>query len=210
MISTNTSCGHPWRSSCWERPLLPIFIRAWWWIQPTTSPCSPPSAYISARISKLSRPARSTSGWCTSQSTSTPRLRNFATQYPSGEMLSFIQVKCLSTDASRSVGGTLLAGCGNHRRDAQILTGGVDRRGRGAGSERACARCGRGDAGGRQEAGRASQRTLPCASKEGARERATAVLHLDSRQEIEAAGIDPDHVEVETREREYEPDYGNC
>jgi hypothetical protein len=38
----------------------------------------------------------------------------------------------------------------------------------------------------------------------------TCDLHLDSRQEIEAAGIDPDHTEVETREREYEPDYGNC
>lgn len=35
-------------------------------------------------------------------------------------------------------------------------------------------------------------------------------LHLDSREEIEAAGIDPDHEEIETREREYEPDYGNC
>lgn len=35
-------------------------------------------------------------------------------------------------------------------------------------------------------------------------------LHLDSRAEIEAVGIDPDHVETETREREYEPDYGNC
>jgi len=38
----------------------------------------------------------------------------------------------------------------------------------------------------------------------------TCDLHLDSRQEINAAGIDPDHTEVETREREYEPDYGNC
>jgi hypothetical protein len=38
----------------------------------------------------------------------------------------------------------------------------------------------------------------------------TCDLHLDSRQEIEAAGVDPDHNEVETREREYETDYGNC
>jgi hypothetical protein len=38
----------------------------------------------------------------------------------------------------------------------------------------------------------------------------TCDLHLDSRQEIEAAGLDADHVEVETRVREYEPDYGNC
>jgi hypothetical protein len=35
-------------------------------------------------------------------------------------------------------------------------------------------------------------------------------LHLDSRQEIEAAGLDPDHTEVEERERHYEPDYENC
>ena len=35
-------------------------------------------------------------------------------------------------------------------------------------------------------------------------------LHLDSRAEIEAAGVKPDHTEIETREREYEPDYGNC
>jgi hypothetical protein len=35
-------------------------------------------------------------------------------------------------------------------------------------------------------------------------------LHLDSRAEIEAAGIDADHTETELREREYEPDYGNC
>lgn len=38
----------------------------------------------------------------------------------------------------------------------------------------------------------------------------TCDLHLDSRQEIEAAGVDPDRVEVETRQRDYEPDYGNC
>ena len=35
-------------------------------------------------------------------------------------------------------------------------------------------------------------------------------LHLDSREEIEAVGLDPDHTEIEEREREYEPDYGNC
>jgi hypothetical protein len=35
-------------------------------------------------------------------------------------------------------------------------------------------------------------------------------LHLDSREEIEAAGVEPDRAEIETREREYEPDYGNC
>jgi hypothetical protein len=38
----------------------------------------------------------------------------------------------------------------------------------------------------------------------------TCDLHLDSRQEIEAVGLDADHTEVETRERQYEPDYGNC
>jgi hypothetical protein len=38
----------------------------------------------------------------------------------------------------------------------------------------------------------------------------TCGLQLNSRQEIEAASIDPDHNEIETREREYEPDYGNC
>jgi hypothetical protein len=38
----------------------------------------------------------------------------------------------------------------------------------------------------------------------------TCDLHLDSRQEIEAASIDADYTELETREREYEPDYGNC
>ncbi len=38
----------------------------------------------------------------------------------------------------------------------------------------------------------------------------TCDLHLDSRDEIEAAGLDPDQTEVETREREFEPDYGNC
>jgi hypothetical protein len=38
----------------------------------------------------------------------------------------------------------------------------------------------------------------------------TCDLHLDSRQEIEAAGLEADHIEVETRIREYEPDYGNC
>ncbi|TCH97911.1 hypothetical protein EJV46_11870 [Roseococcus sp. SYP-B2431] len=38
----------------------------------------------------------------------------------------------------------------------------------------------------------------------------TCDLHLNSREEIEAVGLDPDHVEVEVREREFEPDYGNC
>lgn len=38
----------------------------------------------------------------------------------------------------------------------------------------------------------------------------TCNLHLDSRQEIEAAGLDADHSEIETRTRDYEPDYGNC
>jgi hypothetical protein len=35
-------------------------------------------------------------------------------------------------------------------------------------------------------------------------------LHLHSRAEIEAAGIETDHTDVEVRMREYEPDYGNC
>jgi hypothetical protein len=34
-------------------------------------------------------------------------------------------------------------------------------------------------------------------------------LHLDNRESIEAVGLDVDHVETETRQREYEPDYGN-
>jgi hypothetical protein len=34
-------------------------------------------------------------------------------------------------------------------------------------------------------------------------------LHLESRDAIEAVGLDVDHVETETRQREYEPDYGN-
>ena len=34
-------------------------------------------------------------------------------------------------------------------------------------------------------------------------------LHLDNRDTIEAAGLDVDHIETETRQREYEPDYGN-
>jgi hypothetical protein len=38
----------------------------------------------------------------------------------------------------------------------------------------------------------------------------TCDLHLDSRGEIEAVGLDPDYTKVETREREYEPEYGNC
>ncbi len=38
----------------------------------------------------------------------------------------------------------------------------------------------------------------------------TCNLHLDSREEIEAAGLNPDYTEVEVREREHEPEYGNC
>ena len=34
-------------------------------------------------------------------------------------------------------------------------------------------------------------------------------LHLDNRDAIEAVGLDVDHIETETRQREYEPDYGN-
>ena len=34
-------------------------------------------------------------------------------------------------------------------------------------------------------------------------------LHLDSREEIEAANLEVEHTETETRAREYEPDYGN-
>lgn len=34
-------------------------------------------------------------------------------------------------------------------------------------------------------------------------------LRLDSRDEIEAGGLDVEHTEVVTRQREYEPDYGN-
>jgi hypothetical protein len=34
-------------------------------------------------------------------------------------------------------------------------------------------------------------------------------LHLDSRDAIKAVGLEVDHVETETRQREYEPDYGN-
>lgn len=34
-------------------------------------------------------------------------------------------------------------------------------------------------------------------------------LHLDSRDEIAAAGLEVEHTETETRRREYEPDYGN-
>jgi hypothetical protein len=34
-------------------------------------------------------------------------------------------------------------------------------------------------------------------------------LHLESRDAIEAVGLDVDHIETETRQREYEPDYGN-
>jgi hypothetical protein len=34
-------------------------------------------------------------------------------------------------------------------------------------------------------------------------------LHLDSRETIEAVGLDVDHIETEARQREYEPDYGN-
>ena len=35
-------------------------------------------------------------------------------------------------------------------------------------------------------------------------------LRLDSREEIEAVGLDADHQETESRERNYEPEYGNC
>lgn len=35
-------------------------------------------------------------------------------------------------------------------------------------------------------------------------------LYLRSRAEIEAVGVDADYTEIEIREREYEPDYGNC
>jgi hypothetical protein len=34
-------------------------------------------------------------------------------------------------------------------------------------------------------------------------------LRLNSPEEIEAVGLDPEHQDVETREREFEPDYGN-
>ncbi len=34
-------------------------------------------------------------------------------------------------------------------------------------------------------------------------------LHLDSHGEIEAVGLDAEHTEIEDREREYEPEYGN-
>lgn len=34
-------------------------------------------------------------------------------------------------------------------------------------------------------------------------------LQLDSRNAIEAVGLHVDHMETETRQREYEPDYGN-
>jgi hypothetical protein len=34
-------------------------------------------------------------------------------------------------------------------------------------------------------------------------------LHLDSRDEIDAADLEVEHTETETRQREYEPDYGN-
>jgi len=34
-------------------------------------------------------------------------------------------------------------------------------------------------------------------------------LHLDSREEIAAANLEVEHTETETRQREYEPDYGN-
>src|SRR5262245_5251637 len=35
-------------------------------------------------------------------------------------------------------------------------------------------------------------------------------LHLDSRLEIEAANVQPDREETQFRDRQYEPDYGNC
>jgi predicted RNA-binding Zn-ribbon protein involved in translation (DUF1610 family) len=34
-------------------------------------------------------------------------------------------------------------------------------------------------------------------------------LHLDSRDAISAVGLTVDHIEAETRQRQYEPDYGN-
>jgi hypothetical protein len=34
-------------------------------------------------------------------------------------------------------------------------------------------------------------------------------LHLDNRDEIEAADLDTEHMETENRQREFEPDYGN-
>jgi hypothetical protein len=34
-------------------------------------------------------------------------------------------------------------------------------------------------------------------------------LHLETRDGIEAIGLEVDHIETETRQREYEPDYGN-
>jgi hypothetical protein len=34
-------------------------------------------------------------------------------------------------------------------------------------------------------------------------------LHLDRREEIEAADLEVEHAEIQTRQREYEPDYGN-
>lgn len=34
-------------------------------------------------------------------------------------------------------------------------------------------------------------------------------LQLNSREEIEAIGLDADHTEIETSERVFEPDYGN-
>ena len=37
----------------------------------------------------------------------------------------------------------------------------------------------------------------------------SCALHLDSRDAIEATGLEVDHIETETRQREHEPDYGN-
>jgi hypothetical protein len=37
----------------------------------------------------------------------------------------------------------------------------------------------------------------------------SCTLHLDSREAIETVGLDVDHIGTETRQREYEPDYGN-
>ena len=34
-------------------------------------------------------------------------------------------------------------------------------------------------------------------------------LHLDNREAVAATGLDVEHTETETRQREYEPDYGN-
>lgn len=35
-------------------------------------------------------------------------------------------------------------------------------------------------------------------------------LRMDGAVELEAAKLDTEHTEIEDREQEYEPDYGNC